>query len=155
VRRNRSVNNGSDGLYVCWRVKHGRFEQNEVRGNHHAGISIGHKDTDNLFRDNDVVGNGASGVLFRNEAEAMGAHRNVFENNRILDNGTRVQAGVPRAAVEVKGPHHDLVFRGNTLGNTKPISGPTVGVLASPSAQNLKAEGNRFVNVNQEVETRK
>ena len=27
VRHNRSVNNGSDGLYVCWRVKHGLFRE--------------------------------------------------------------------------------------------------------------------------------
>ncbi|HEV3261085.1 MAG TPA: right-handed parallel beta-helix repeat-containing protein, partial [Gemmataceae bacterium] len=45
LRRNRSLNNGGDGLFVCWRVKHGLFEGNVVRGNKGAGISIGHKDT--------------------------------------------------------------------------------------------------------------
>jgi hypothetical protein len=31
MRRNRSIGNGQDGLYVCWRVKHGLFEKNEIR----------------------------------------------------------------------------------------------------------------------------
>ncbi|MCI0462800.1 MAG: sulfatase-like hydrolase/transferase, partial [Gemmataceae bacterium] len=151
VRRNRSFGNGSDGLYVCWRVKHGLFEQNEIRGNQRAGISIGHKDTDNLFRDNTVISNGSAGVWFRQETEAMGAHRNVFENNRILDNGTRGQRGSPQAAIVIQGHHHDLVFRGNQIGNTKPAATPTAGIQVSAVAQNLKAENNQFLHVNQEV----
>ena len=87
VRRNVSLRNGSDGLFVCWRVKHGVFEGNEIRENGGAGISIGHKDSDNVFRKNEVTANARSGVPFRSETEAMGAHRNVFENNVILDNG--------------------------------------------------------------------
>ncbi len=87
VRNNRSTGNGGDGLFVCWRVKYGEFSGNEVRDNKGAGISIGHKDSDNVFRDNVIEGNGGTGVLFRNETEAMGAHRNVFESNRIVDNG--------------------------------------------------------------------
>ena len=43
VRRCRSIGNGQDGLYVCWRVKHGLFEQNEIRGNDRCGISIGQR----------------------------------------------------------------------------------------------------------------
>ena len=44
VRGNRSTGNGGDGIYVCWRVKHGVFEKNESRDNQGAGVSIGHKD---------------------------------------------------------------------------------------------------------------
>ncbi len=73
VCRNRSIGNGGDGLFVCWRVKHGLFADNEIRDNKNAGISIGHKDTDNLFRNNTVAQNSLTGILFRNEAEAMGA----------------------------------------------------------------------------------
>jgi hypothetical protein len=155
LRRNRSTGNGSDGLYVCWRVKHGLFEHNEVRGNNRAGISIGHKDTDNLFRDNTVVGNGTAGVLFRNESEAMGAHRNVFENNRILDNGAKVKPGAVRAAVVIQGHHHDVIFRGNTIGNTESASAPTVGFLVSPHAPGLMADDNRFLNVDRPIEKQK
>jgi polygalacturonase len=152
VRRCRSYGNGQDGLYVCWRVKHGLFEQNEIRGNDRCGISIGHKDTDNLFRDNTVVGNGTAGVLFRQEAEAMGAHRNVFENNRILDNGAKATGGSAQAAVVIQGHHHDLVFRGNTIGNTKPASAAAVGIRVSQSSQGLRTEHNQFQNVGRDVE---
>jgi len=87
VRGNRAIGNGSDGMFVCWRVQHGMFEDNELRGNGRVGISIGHKDSDNTFRNNTIVENDKAGVLFRNEDEPMGAHRNVFEDNRVLDNG--------------------------------------------------------------------
>jgi parallel beta-helix repeat protein len=154
VRRNRSRDNGSDGLYVCWRVKHGLFEENEIRGNRRAGISIGHKDTDNLFRGNTVIGNSSAGVLFRNESEAMGAHRNVFENNRILDNGV-ADGGDAGAAVVIHGPHHDLVFRGNSIGNSKEGARSGVGIRVSGAARNLQAEGGQFVNVEKGIETQK
>ena len=111
VRRNRSVGNGRDGLYVCWRVKHGLFEDNEVRDNKGAGVSIGHKDTDNRFCDNRVLRNGGAGLVFRDEAEAMGAHRNVFENNHFLDNGVKGERGATRAAIVIHGHHHDLVVQ--------------------------------------------
>ena len=62
LRRNRSLDNGRDGLFVCWRVKHGLFESNEIRGKRGPGISIGHKDTDNMFRLNEVIGNGQAGL---------------------------------------------------------------------------------------------
>lgn len=152
VRGNRSLGNDGDGLYVCWRVKHGLFEKNEIRGNRRAGISIGHKDTDNHFRDNTIVGNGGAGVLFRDESEAMGAHRNTFERNVILDNGTSAEnkgtgGRATPAAVIIRGSHHDLVFRENTIGYSEPRTGTAIGILAGESARGLKAEGNRFQHV--------
>jgi parallel beta-helix repeat protein len=131
-------------------VKHGRFEGNEIRGNQKAGISIGHKDTDNLFRNNTVVGNSLTGVLFRNESEAMGAHRNVFENNRVLDNGG--ERGSKSAAILIEGHHHDLVFRNNTIGNSQAGGKTAIGVVASEGAKNLKADKNEFVNVEKQIE---
>ena len=116
----RSRRNGGDGLFVCWRVKHGLFEQNELCGNALSGISIGHKDTDNVFRGNTSSGNGAFGLLFRNEDEPMGAHRNLFEDNRFLDNGVSGRGAEARAAIAIHGYHRDLVFRRNTIGNSIP-----------------------------------
>ncbi len=80
--------NGTDGLFLYWRVRHGIFEGNRLEQNGEAGISIGHKDSDNLLRDNRVVGNGTCGVLFRDEAAGMSPHRNRLERNTI-------DAGVP------------------------------------------------------------
>jgi len=154
VRRCRSLTNGSDGLYVCWRVTHGLFEDNEIRGNERAGVSIGHKDTDNLFRRNTIVQNLAAGVLFRNESEAMGAHRNVFENNRILDNAADSKRN-PAAAVVVQGPHHDVVFKDNTIGFTQAGERPTIGILLSAEARNLQADQAQFQNVKTPIEIKK
>jgi hypothetical protein len=155
VRRNRSLANGSDGLFVCWRVKHGLFEENEIRGNLRAGVSIGHKDTDNLFRGNTITNNAGAGVLFRRESEAMGAHRNVFENNRIIDNATAADQSSGGAAIVIQGPHHDLVFRDNQIGNSRPDSPGGIGILTSPEARNLEADGEQFLNVQTRIETKK
>jgi parallel beta-helix repeat protein len=150
LRRNRSHDNGGDGLYVCWRVKHGLFEDNEIRGNKGFGISIGHKDTDNLFRHNTITGNSRAGVVFREETEPMGAHRNVFEDNRILDNGSAsASAG---AAVVISGCHKDLVFRKNTIGSTKSLAA-RVGILTNKHASGLQTEENEFLHVKEKVST--
>src|SRR3954464_4072709 len=66
--------NGTDGLFLCWRVRHGVFEGNQLEDNGQAGISIGHKDSDNVLRDNRVARNGACGVLFREESAGMSPH---------------------------------------------------------------------------------
>ncbi len=150
VRRNRSLGNGSDGLFVCWRVRHGLFEDNEIRGNKRIGISIGHKDSDNLFRRNTVIGNTEAGVFFRNETEPMGAHRNVFEDNRILDNGMNA-----KGSIVIRGYHHDLVLRRNTIGFTSPAARLIPGIYLSKVARNLRAEDNQFLNVKTEIETEK
>jgi hypothetical protein len=141
VRRNRSIDNGGDGLYVCWRVKHGEFTHNQIQGNGGAGLSIGHKDTDNVFRNNTFQLNQGPGILFRNESLAMAAHRNVFEDNRVVDNG--LADGDP--PILIRGPHHDLVFRRNTIGR-RPRDPAGPGIVLD-QAQRLTSEDNEFVNV--------
>lgn len=145
LRRNRSLNNGSDGIFVCWRVKDGVFEDNVIEGNKGQGISIGHKDTDNVFRKNRIAGNGKSGVLFRNEDEPMGAHRNVFEENEIVDNGLEQPDAAP---VRILGQTNDLVFRKNSIGYSKAAEKP--GFKIGKDVKGLKLEGNEMKNVNAE-----
>jgi parallel beta-helix repeat protein len=152
LRGNRSLGNDSDGLYVCWRVKHGLFENNEIRGNRGAGISIGHKDTDNQFRHNTITGNGKAGVLFRPESEAMGAHRNRFEQNTILDNGVGESGALAGVSIDIRGPHHDLLFRDNTIGYSQPPKGAGPAIRASREAVGLKAGENRFLHVQIPIE---
>ena len=142
VRYNRSIHNGGDGLFVCWRVQHGLFEKNEVRDNQGAGVSIGHKDSDNVFRGNEITGNAKAGVLFREESQAMGAHRNVFENNRIVDNALK-EGGV---GILIHGQHDDLVFRKNTIGTSQP-SPKAVGIRCEKKTKGLETSENEFVNL--------
>jgi parallel beta-helix repeat protein len=150
VRGCRAVGNGSDGLYVCWRVQYGRFEDNEVRGNKGVGISIGHKDSDNLFRGNRVTDNQGIGLLFRNETEAMGAHRNVFEKNVFLDNGLSAK-GDSAACIVIHGHHHDLVFRDNTIGVSNESAKKHVGIRAGKDVLRLEARDNDFRGLAEEL----
>ena len=53
VRGNRLERNNI-GLFFCWGVKYGLAEKNVIEESKSYGISIGHRDTDNLIRDNDV-----------------------------------------------------------------------------------------------------
>jgi parallel beta-helix repeat protein len=154
VRGCRAVGNAGDGLYVCWRVQKGRFEDNELRGNKGVGISIGHKDSDNLFRGNRVTANQGVGLLFRNETEAMGAHRNVFEKNVFLDNGMSAKDDAA-ASIVILGHHHDLVFRDNTIGVSKESVKKQMGIQAGKDVLRLQAKQNEFRGVTEEVRIEK
>jgi parallel beta-helix repeat protein len=118
VRHCVARNNGQDGLFLCWRVKQGLFEGNVLEGNHGFGISIGHKDTDNVLRNNQVRGNYQDGVFFRNETEGMAGHRNQLEANLIENNGI----GQETAGIRVRGETGDLVFKNNTIRDTRPAA---------------------------------
>ena len=155
VRNNRSLGNGSDGLFVCWRVKYGLFEGNEVRRNKGSGISIGHKDSDNVFRNNALTENARAGVLFRNESEAMGAHRNVFEHNVILDNGLDTDGKPASEPIVIRGVHRDLQFRANTIGYSKSVEGSGAAIASTEASTGLRLQDNQFQNVKDEVVTRK
>lgn len=143
LRKNRSLANGEDGIFVCWRVQHGVFEGNESADNTGRGISIGHKDSDNLFRGNRSIGNRGPGIEFRPETEAMGAHRNVFEGNTILDNG---------GCIVIRGRHDDLVFRNNTLGYSKTQDKPRHAIASDGQAQRIVVENNELKNATAEIE---
>ena len=155
LRGNRSLGNGGDGIYVCWRVKHGIFEKNETRDNRGSGISIGHKDTDNVFRENTIVGNAKSGVFFRSEAEAMGAHRNVFERNVILDNGAAGEGRSQGACVVLLDHHDGVVFRGNTIGNSQPGGPIGIGIWIGKNIRDFGDDSNTFQNLETKVDRQK
>lgn len=129
VRNCRMLDCGEDGLFLCWRVQKGLFEGCTISGNGRHGISIGHKDTDNLFRKNAIRLNGLAGVHFRDEKESNAAHRNRFEENIIDSNGRKA----PSPAVEILGQTQGLVFVGNTIrpGTSRT---QTVAFLVGPKA---------------------
>jgi hypothetical protein len=111
-----ALNNGGDGLFLCWRVRHGLFEDNVLEGNARNGISIGHKDTDNLLRNNQVRNNAEEGVYFRDESLALAGHRNRLENNLIENNGQKKEV----AGVRIRGATRDVVLKNNRIRDTRP-----------------------------------
>jgi parallel beta-helix repeat protein len=132
--------NGTDGLFLCWRVRHGVFESNRLEENGQAGISIGHKDSDNLLRENQVVRNGTCGVLFRDEASGMAPHRNRLERNVIEANGR--SPGAP--GIRIRGEPDGLVLEGNAIRDARPADSKTqtVGVLIEARVGSVRLERN-------------
>ena len=132
--------NGTDGLFLCWRVRHGLFEDNVLERNGRFGISIGHKDSDNLLQRNQVRFNNSNGVFFRNESLGMAAHRNRLKNNVIENNGkSRGTAGI-----RIRGETNGLLFEGNSIRDTReaPERTQTVGVLIEAQVGNVKLTNN-------------
>jgi polygalacturonase len=134
--------NGEDGLFLCWRVRHGLFEKNVFENNGRFGISIGHKDTDNLLQNNQVRANQEDGVFFRNETVGMAGHRNRVENNLIENNGVKGEA----AGIRVRGETKDLVFRNNIIRDTRPPEArkQAVGIRIEEQAGAVVLEGNQI-----------
>jgi hypothetical protein len=102
-----------------------------------VGISIGHKDTDNLFVENTVTGNARYGVLFRDEAGPMAGHRNRFLRCTIQGNGGDDPEG---AEVQVEGETRGVVFEDCAVGAGAAGAAPPAGVAVGP-----RAEAPRFV----------
>jgi hypothetical protein len=132
--------NGEDGLFLCWRVRHGVFEENVLEGNGRYGISIGHKDSDNLLRRNRVRENYADGVCFRNESLGMAGHRNRLEDNVIENNGRQDEV----AGVRIRGETRGLILKNNVIRDTRPPADrrQTIGLQVEERAGALTLEGN-------------
>jgi hypothetical protein len=135
----RMHHNGDIGLFLCWRVRHGRFEDNLIEENGHHGISIGHKDTDNEFLNNTVARNGTSGVYFRRETLKNSGHRNTFRNNKVLDNGN-AQAGYGFYVMPLAG---DIVIENNEIAETR-ATGRTqrIGIYRAAGAGSVTQRNN-------------
>jgi len=152
VRECTSRRNAEDGLYLCWRVRHGLFEKNILENNGRFGISIGHKDSDNLLQENQVRANDQDGVFFRNESEGMAGHRNRLENNLIENNGVKGEA----AGIRVRGETKDLLFRNNIIRDTRPPDArkQAVGIRIEEPAGKVILEGNE-IDAETQVEDRR
>lgn len=126
--------NASDGLYICWGIRHSEFTDNRIRRNGwrdlRSGFSIGHKDTDNLIARNEISENAKFGICVRRKTEGNGAHRNLFRDNVIENNGSRPDEladikgrlepwEAAGCGVNVQGVTRELVFDGNTIRETR------------------------------------
>jgi polygalacturonase len=142
VRNCLAQRNGTDGLFLCWRVRHGVFENNRLEENGQFGISIGHKDSDNLLRGNHVARNSSNGVFFRNESAGMSPHRNRLEDNVIEDNGRATGT----AGIRIRGEPSGLVFEDNVIRDTR--SGEeqtqTVGIQVEERVGPIQIGSNRI-----------
>jgi len=137
IRRDVLERNGT-GLFFCWGVKYGLAEKNTIRDNK-IGLSIGHRDDENVIRDNDIAHNGDVGVLFRPErGRGYTARNNRIENNRIVDNG-----GENDAAVDVQGATESNTLAGNLIRETRGAAS-RIGIRLSAESRDIELVDNRI-----------
>lgn len=114
VMRDNRLEDCDIGLFFCWGVKYGLAEQNQIRGNR-VGVSIGHRDTDNLVRRNTIAESRDNAVLFRPErGKDFAGHRNRIEENKILDTGA---AGA--VAIDIQGQTETISITANEIRETR------------------------------------
>ena len=128
------------GLFFCWGVKHGVAENNRILNNRQYGISIGHRDTDNIIRHNQIEGSGEVGITFRNEPnEGRSPHRNIVENNRIANSGSD-KDGI---GVDIQGETQSITIRENQIAEMRE-GGEHIGVQIGEKTAKILLEKNEF-----------
>lgn len=135
-----SSHHNLDGIFLCWRVKKSTLRNNKVFDNNRDGISINKKDTDNSFANNYIYKNRRNGVWFNDYGEANNSHRNVFVNNVIEDNGTKVSG----YGVFINSSIRDITIQGNTIRDNGSKT-QKCGVLISKGALNIRVRDNTMV----------
>lgn len=150
IMRKNTLEENDIGVFFCWGVKFGLAEENTVRGNRSYGVSIGHRDNNNLVRDNLIVGSGKAGVLFRPErGKAFAPHRNTFENNRIVDSGP--DDGV---AIDVQGETESITLRQNAIRETRQ-PGQRVGIRIGQQTRDVELIENQIEGVARPVDDKR
>ena len=146
IRGNEGLDCGT-GLGWCWGVKHGVAEGNTFE-RCKTGISIGHRDTDNVMRGNTVRGCTEKGFHVRPDPRHQAAHRNLVEDNLFEDIGSQE---APAHAIDVDGPVDGMVLRKNRVVCTRPGLTAT-GLRIGPEVTNLTLDANSFEGVPVEVQ---
>lgn len=146
VMRNNRIQNNHIGIFFCWGVRHGLAENNHVEGND-IGISIGHHDTDNLVRNNEVISSKKVGVIFRPErGKEFTGNRNRIENNQLVNNGAE-----DGFAIDIQGGTESIVLAGNQIKDTR---GPAkrTAIRLGPETRAITLEKNRVEGFYKDVE---
>ncbi len=136
----------SQGFFFCWGVSDGLAEGCTSAGNLRFGVSIGHRDTENVIRDCTIEGNGEVGVVFRQERrQFFSGDRNVIERCVLRDNGAK-GAGI---GIDVRWLTRDTTIRNCRFENTdgRQVTGIAIGKDAGP----VTLEGNTFRGCRTEV----
>lgn len=136
--RDNKLERNDIGIFFCWGVKFGLAENNVLTGNR-VGVSIGHRDTDNLVRKNAIRSSGQVGVLFRPErGKAFAPHRTRLEDNQIVDSGA--EAGI---GVDVQGQVESVTIARNEIRETRaPMK--RIGIRVGENTRDVKLVENRI-----------
>jgi hypothetical protein len=136
VRGNR-VQRCAEGVYFCWGAQHGLYEKNVIE-DCTFGMTLGHSDSDNLIRNNDIRRSREAGIHFRGGSKAFAPHRNRIEKNRIVDSG-----GAEGVAIHVNGQTEGVRLVKNDLRETrKPLA--RIGILIDAETRDIHCEENQI-----------
>lgn len=145
IRGNR-IERCNIGIFFCWGVKYGLAEKNTIDGIRTASVSIGHRDTDNIVRDNVIKNSGVAGVLFRPErGPSFAGHRNRIERNEILNSGG--DAGI---GSDIQGGTDSIDLVENRIVEQRD-SAKRVGIRLGAETKNIKLTDNRIEGITQAV----
>jgi hypothetical protein len=136
IRRN-TVERNDIGIFFCWGVRFGLAEDNRIADCRSYGISIGHRDTDNVVRGNIVRSSGKVGVLFRDETRAFAGHRNRVEGNQIIDSGPDDGVGI-----DLRGETEGVQIIGNQVRETR-APAHRVGIRIGQKTSGITLSGNQ------------
>ena len=145
IRGNR-IERNNIGIFFCWGVKYGLVEMNAIDGTRTVGISIGHRDTDNLIRDNVIKNSGVAGILFRPErGPSFAGHRNRIERNTILNSG-----GDEGVGIDVQGGTESIELVDNHIAEER-AAAKRIGIRLGAKTKHIRLAGNRIEGVSQSV----
>jgi len=139
IVRGNQVLRSAEGIYFCWGAQHGLYEKNVIEDCTY-GITIGHRDSDNLIRDNDIRRSRQAGIHFRDDdgKKAFSPHRNRIERNRIIDSGP--EKGV---AIDISGETESITLIKNELRETrKPAS--RIGIRIGAKTRDIRCVDNQI-----------
>jgi hypothetical protein len=145
IMRNNQIKRTDIGVFFCWGVRFGLAEHNTIEEVRSAGVSLGHRDTDNLVRDNTILRSGKVGILFRDERTEFAAHRNRIEQNRITDTGPADGIGI-----DVRGPTESVTLARNEIRESRdPAS--RIGIQIGAKATDVTLKENSIQGFSREV----
>ncbi len=151
VFRNCTSTGNDQGIFFCWGVTYGLAENCVLSNNQKYGISIGHRDTDNIIRGCRIENNGEVGIFFREpggDNDFRAAHRNTIENCDINDNGGD-ESGF---GIDIKGETKDISIKKNRIGNTNAQNQQKTGIRISENSKRITLEENTFMDSPVEIE---
>ncbi len=128
------------GIFFCWSVSDGRVDDCTLSRNKRYGISIGHRDTDNVIRNCTIERNGEVGILLREEAnEFRSGNRNRIENCVVRDNGT----GETGIGIDIRGKTQQILVVDTRVENTAG-GNQRIGIRIGREAQRIFLQGNSY-----------
>ncbi len=149
VFRNCTSTGNDQGIFFCWGVTYGLAENCILTNNNKYGISIGHRDTDNIIRGCKIENNGEVGILFRDGDNGFfAANRNTIENCEIKDNG-RKKSGV---GIDIRWEAEDISIKKCRIGNTNTENKQKTAIRISKGSKRVTLEENTFINSPVEIE---